>query len=70
MELASLTALNFDKVNHLEACNTASKFDIICGSISFHDCGSLTENNNLKVNGYTIARADHPNNVKRGACLY
>ena len=70
LELASLTAQNFDKVNHLEACNTASNFDIICGAVSFRDSRILTENNNLKVNGYTIARADHRSNVKIGVCLY
>ena len=25
---------------------------------------NLIENNNLKINGYKIKRADHPNNVK------
>ena len=67
----SLTAHNFEKVYLLEAYNTVNKFDIICLSESFLDSSILTENNNLKINGYKMVRADHPNNVKRGGvCAY
>ena len=45
---------------------TVSKFDIICLSESFLDSSILTENDNLKTNGYKMVRVDHPNNVKRG----
>ena len=69
--LNSLTANNFEKVNPLEAYNAVNKFDIICLSESFLDSSILTENNNLKINGYNMVRADHPNNVKRGGvCAY
>ena len=64
--LNSLTANNFEKVNPLEAYNTVNKFDIISLSESFHNSSIRTENNNLKINGYKMVRADHPNNVKRG----
>ena len=37
----------------------------------FLDTSIPTENNNLKISGYKIVRADHPNNVKRrGVCAY
>lgn len=63
--LNSLTALNFGKVNLLEAYNDVNKFDIICLPESF-DSSISAENNNLKINGYKVVRADHPNDVKRG----
>ena len=66
--LNSLTWYNFEKVNLLEAYNAVNKLDIICLSESFLDSSILTENNNLKINGYKMARADHPNNIIRGAC--
>ena len=67
----SLTANNFEKVNPLEAYNTVNKFDIISLSESFHNSSIRTENNNLKINGYKMVRADHPNNVNRGGvCAY
>ena len=69
--LNSLTTNNFEKVNPLEAYYAVNKFDIICLSESFLDSSILTENNNLKINGYKMVRADHPNNVKRGGvCAY
>ena len=38
---------------------------------SFLDFSILTENNNLKINGYKVVRVDHPNNVKReSVCAY
>ena len=55
----------------MEGYNAVNKFDIICLSESFLDSSILTENNNLKINGYKMVRADHPNNVKRGGvCAY
>ena len=55
----------------MEAYNAVNKFDIICLSESFLDSSILTENNNLKINGYKMVRADHPNNAKRGGvCAY
>ena len=55
----------------MEAYNAVNKFDIICLSESFLDSSILTENNNLKINGYKMVRADHPNNIKRGGvCAY
>ena len=61
-----LIAHNFEKVNRLEARNTVNNCDIICLSESFLDSSILTENNNLKINGYKTVKVDHPHNVKRG----
>ena len=69
--LYSLTAQNFEKVNLLEAYSIVNKFDIICLLESSLDSSIIAENNNLKVNGYKMWRADHPNDVKRGGvCAY
>ena len=38
----------------MEAYNTVNKIDIICLSESFLDSSILTENNNLKINGYEM----------------
>ena len=64
--LNRLIAHNFEKVNRLEAHNTVNNCDIICLSESFLDSSILTENNNLKINGYKTVKVDHPHNVKRG----
>ena len=62
---------DFEKVILLEAYKAVNKFDIICLSESFVDSSILTENNNLKNNGYKMVRADDPNNVKKGGmCAY
>ena len=39
---------------------------MICLSESFLNSSILTENNNLKINGYKIVKADYPNNARRG----
>ena len=55
----------------MKAYNTVNKFVIIHLSDTFIDSSILTENNNLKLNGYKMVKADHPNNVKRGSmCAY
>ena len=50
----------------MEAYNTLNKFDINCLLESFLDSSILTENSDLKVNGYKMVRADHSNNIERG----
>ena len=55
----------------MKAYNTVNKFVIIHLSDTFIDSSILTESNNLKLNGYKMVKADHPNNVKRGSmCAY
>ena len=45
------------------------KFDIICISETF--LNNTYEDNDLNLNGYSLLRADHPSNAKRGGvCIY
>ena len=68
--LNSLTSHNIVKVNLLEVYDTVKNVDIFSVRTLIQP-SILTENNNLKVNGYKMARAYHPNNVKRGCvCAY
>ena len=49
---------------------TVHKFDIICLSETYLDSSAQTDDDNLEIAGYDIARADHPTNTKRGICIY
>ena len=45
------------------------KFDIICLSVTF--LNNTYKDNDLNLNGYSLLRADHPSNAKRGGvCIY
>ena len=45
------------------------KHDFICLSETYLD--SSTPDRLLKIDGYILVRADHPNNIKRGGvCIY
>ena len=47
------------------------KFDVICISETYLDSYTSTVDENLEIVGYTLIRADHPSNTKRGgACIY
>ena len=49
----------------------ANDIDIICLSETFLDSPKPIDDNRLSIPGYSIMRADHPNNTKRsGVCLY
>ena len=50
----------------LEAYNVAHKYDVICVSESYLDSTVPLDDNSLSLNGYNLARADHPDNV----CMY
>ena len=66
-----MTAHNFEKINLLKAYNTINKFDVICLSESYLDSSIASDNDDLNIKRYNLYRADHPNNVKRGAlCAY
>ena len=46
-------------------------FDLICLSETYLDSDTSHEDANLEIVGYTLIRADHPSNTKRGGtCLY
>ena len=64
--LNSLTAHNYLKVSQLQAFNLVHKFDILCISETHLDSSILKDDNALSIEGYSIIRADHPSNTKRG----
>ena len=59
------------KISLLKAYITVHKFDIICLSETYLDSSTRPDDDNLDIEGYDIARADHPTNTKRGGvCIY
>ena len=55
----------------IEAFITTSNFDIVCLSETFLDSTIPDDDVNIQMNGYSLQRADHPNNFKRGGvCIY
>ena len=64
-----LSAHNFSKLTQLKAYISMYKHDFICLSEAYLD--SSTTDSLLKIDGYNLVRADHPNGIKRGAvCIY
>ena len=60
---------NFQKMAVLESFVAMHRFDIICISETF--LNNTYEDSDLNVNGYSLLRADHPSNAKRGRiCIY
>ena len=54
-----------------KAYMTVHKFDIICLSETYLDSSTRSDDENLDIARYDIARADHPTNTKRGGvCIY
>ena len=69
--LNSIMAHNFSKLTALAAFNSIHKFDIICLSETFLNSSYKTEDDALALNGYTLIRADHPDDIRRGGvCIY
>ena len=67
--LNSLSAHNFSKLTQLKAYILMYKHDLICLSETYLD--SSAHDALLKIDGYYLVRADHPNNIKRGGvCIY
>ena len=51
--------------------NTIHQYDIICVSETFLDSSVSLDDHNLSIQGYSLIRADHPDDVKRvGVYLY
>ena len=67
----SISAHNYIKLSLLGAYLSTHRFDVICLSETYLDSDTSHEDANLEIVGYTLIRADHPSNTKRGgACLY
>ena len=62
--LNSITEHNFSKLTQLKAYISTFKYDFICLSETFLD--SSTPDNLVDIQGYNLARTDHPDNTERG----
>ena len=61
---------SFAKVSLLTAYLSVNKFDIVLPE-SFLNCEIPTDDENLQIPGYSVAKNDHPSNVKSGGvCVY
>ena len=59
------------KLSLLRTYLSTHRFDVICISETYLDSDTSHEDANLEIVGYTLIRADHPSNTKRGGtCLY
>ena len=69
--LNSLSVNNFIKKDLVIAFNTIHKYDILCLSETYLDSSYALDDNDLQIDNYTMIRADHPMDIKRGGvCLY
>ena len=69
--LNGLAAPEFTKLSLLEGYINVNDIDIICLSETFLDSSIPIDDNRLSIPGYSMMRADHPSNTKRGGeCLY
>ena len=69
--LNSISAHNYKKISRLRAYTSIHKFEVICISETYLDSDTSDDDDNLKIAGYNLIRADHPANTKRGGvCIY
>ena len=69
--LNGLAAHDFVKMPLIEAFIKTHNFDIICLSETFLDSSIDISATSININGYSLLRADHPSNTKRGGvCVY
>ena len=55
----------------LTAYLSTHKFHVICISETYLNSDTSTVDENLEIAGYTLNRAEHPSNTKRGGvCIY
>ena len=66
-----LVAHDFIKVPLMEAFITSNSFDLIYLSETYLDSTIPNDNVNIQINGHSLLRADHPNDIKHGVvCMY
>ena len=69
--LNSISAHSYIKVSLLRAYISTHKFYVICISETYLESDTSDDDDNLKLAGYNLIRADHPSNTKRGGvCIY
>ena len=67
----SISAHNYMKLSLLRAYLSTHKFDVICISETYLNSDISTVDENLEIAGYTLIKAYHPSDTKRGGvCIY
>ena len=67
----SICAHNYIKISLLRAYISNHKFHVICISETYLDSDTSEDDDNLKIEGYNLIRANHPSNTKwGGVCIY
>ena len=64
--LNSISAHNYFELSLLRAYLSTHKFDLIFISETYPDSNTSHEDANLEIVSYTLIRADHSSNTKRG----
>ena len=64
--LNGLAAHDFIKAPLVEAFITSNIFNLVCLSETFLDSTIPNDDVNIQINGYSLLRAYHPNDIKRG----
>ena len=66
-----LMAHDSTKVSLLQAYVIQHNIDIICLSETFLTSDTQDDDEKIKIDGYSLIRADHPSDSKKGgACIY
>ena len=69
--LYELEAPDFIKLQLIGTYIATNNFDIVCLSEPFLDSSIPNDENRINIAGYSLLRADHPSNTKKGGvCVY
>ena len=69
--LNGLTAYDSTKISLLQAYITQRNYDIICLTETFLNSSILSDDNRIKIDGYSLIISDHPSDSKKGGgCIY
>ena len=69
--LNSLWVENFEKLALITAFISLHKFDIFCVAETFLDSSVSDDDPRLALDGYSLLRADHPTDTRRGGvCIF
>ena len=66
LEINSIAAHDFSKLDALKVFNTIHNFNLICLSETFLDSSFSQNDPDLNIAGDEMIRADHPLNIKQG----
>ena len=69
--LNGLTAHDSTKISLLQAYITQRNYDIICLTETFLNSSILSDDNRIKIDGYSLIRSDVPSDSRKGGvCIY